>query len=72
MTDIKKELDLDELEKVSGGARKLYTQYTLMAGDTIESVAAKAGTTKETIMRLNSISGTEKLSVGLSLKLPIK
>ena len=53
MTDIKKELDLDELEEVSGGRRLETTKFFsyVMAGeDSLKSVAAKFATTEDELI----------------------
>ena len=67
MTDIKKELDLDELEEVSGGRRlettKLFS-YVMAGEDSLKSVAAKFATTEDELIRLNNISEPEKVSKG--------
>ena len=39
MSDTKKELKLEELEKAAGGARQRYFRYIVQSGDTLESVA---------------------------------
>ena len=71
MTEIKKELNIEELEKVSGGARERYFRHRVLEGDTIESVAAKFGTTVEVIMSLNYLSTPEEFRVGLVLRIPM-
>ena len=73
MTDIKKELDLDELEEVSGGRRlettKLFS-YVMAGGDSLKSVAARFSTTEEELIRLNNISEPEKVSKGKTILVP--
>ena len=73
MTDIKKELDLDELEEVSGGRRlettKLFS-YVMAGEDSLKSVAAKFATTEDELIRLNNISEPEKVSKGKVILVP--
>lgn len=73
MTDIKKELDLDELEEVSGGRRlettKLFS-YVMAGEDSLKSVAAKFSTTEDELIRLNNISEPEKVSKGKKILVP--
>ena len=73
MTDIKKELDLDELEEVSGGRRlettKLFN-YVMAGEDSLKSVAAKFATTEDELIRLNNISEPEKVSKGKTILVP--
>ena len=73
MTDIKKELNLDELEEVSGGRRlettKLFS-YVMAGEDSLKSVAAKFSTTEEELIRLNNIRDTEKVSAGKVILVP--
>lgn len=73
MTDIKKELDLDELEEVSGGRRlettKLFS-YVMAGEDSLKSVAARFSTTEDELIRLNNISEPEKVSKGKTILLP--
>ncbi len=73
MTDIKKELDLDELEEVSGGRRlettKLFS-YVMAGEDSLKSVAAKFATTEDELIRLNNISEPEKVSKGKKILVP--
>lgn len=73
MTDIKKELDLDELEEVSGGRRlettKLFS-YVMAGEDSLKSVAAKFATTEDELIRLNNISEPEKVSKGKTILVP--
>ena len=73
MTDIKKELDLDELEEVSGGRRletSKYLSYSMAGGDSLKSVAAKFATTEEELIRLNNIRDTEKVGAGKVILVP--
>ena len=73
MTDIKKELNLDELEEVSGGRRlettKLFS-YVMAGEDSLKSVAAKFSTTEDELIRLNNISEPEKVSKGQKILVP--
>ena len=73
MTDIKKELNLDELEEVSGGRRlettKLFS-YVMAGEDSLKSVAAKFSTTEDELIRLNNISEPEKVSKGKTILVP--
>ncbi len=73
MTDIKKELNLDELEEVSGGRRlettKLFS-YVMAGEDSLKSVAAKFSTTEDELIRLNNISEPEKVSKGKKILVP--
>lgn len=73
MTDIKKELDLDELEEVSGGRRlettKLFS-YVMAGEDSLKSVAARFSTTEDELIRLNNISEPEKVSKGKTILVP--
>ena len=73
MTDIKKELNLDELEEVSGGRRlettKLFS-YVMAGEDSLKSVAAKFATTEDELIRLNNISEPEKVSKGKKILVP--
>lgn len=73
MTDIKKELGLDELEEVSGGRRlettKLFS-YVMAGEDSLKSVAAKFSTTEDELIRLNNISEPEKVSKGKKILVP--
>lgn len=73
MTDIKKELNLDELEEVSGGRRlettKLFS-YVMAGEDNLKSVAAKFSTTEDELIRLNNISEPEKVSKGKKILVP--
>ena len=72
MTDIKKELDLDELQNVSGGVKldsSVCVRYS-MAGDSLKSVAAKFSTTEEELIRLNNIRDPEKVSAGKVILVP--
>ena len=73
MTDIKKELNLDELEEVSGGRRlettKLFS-YVMAGEDSLKSVAAKFSTTEDELIRLNKISEPEKVSKGKKILVP--
>ncbi len=73
MTDIKKELGLDELEEVSGGRRlettKLFS-YVMAGEDSLKSVAAKFATTEDELIRLNNISEPEKVSKGKKILVP--
>ena len=73
MTDIKKELDLDELEEVSGGRRlettKLFS-YVMAGEDSLKSVAAKFATSEDELIRLNNISEPEKVSKGKKILVP--
>ena len=73
MTDIKKELNLDELEEVSGGRRlettKLFS-YVMAGEDSLKSVAAKFSTTEDELIRLNNISESEKVSKGKKILVP--
>lgn len=73
MTDIKKELGLDELEEVSGGRRlettKLFS-YVMAGGDSLKSVAEKFSTTEDELIRLNNISEPEKVSAGKAILVP--
>ena len=73
MTDIKIELDLDELEEVSGGRRlettKLFS-YVMAGEDSLKSVAAKFATTEDELIRLNNISEPEKVSKGKKILVP--
>ena len=73
MTDIKKELNLDELEEVSGGRRlettKLFS-YVMAGEDSLKSVAARFSTTEDELIRLNNISEPEKVSKGKTILVP--
>ena len=73
MTGIKKELDLDELEEVSGGRRletTRYFSYSMAGDDSLKSVAAKFSTTEEELIRLNNIRDPEKVSAGKVILVP--
>ena len=69
----KKELNLDELEEVSGGRRlettKLFS-YVMAGEDSLKSVAAKFSTTEEELIRLNNIRDPEKVSAGKVILVP--
>ncbi|MBD7912776.1 MULTISPECIES: LysM peptidoglycan-binding domain-containing protein [Clostridium] len=45
--------------------------YTVTGGDTLDSIARKFNTTKQSIMQLNNLS-SEVVSSGQSLKIPTK
>ena len=70
MTDIKKELDLDELEEVSGGRRlettKLFS-YVMAGEDSLKSVESKFANTEDELLRLNE---PEKVSKGKKILVP--
>lgn len=44
--------------------------YTIVAGDSLTSIALKFGTTVEKLMQLNSITNPNRISIGQVLKLP--
>lgn len=50
----------------SGGA----TTYTVVAGDTLNSIAARFGTTPEAIAQLNSLADPNALTLGQTLRIP--
>ncbi len=73
MTDIKKELDLDELQNVSGGVKldsSVCVRYSMAGDDSLKSVAAKFSTTEEELIRLNNIRDSEKVSAGKVILVP--
>lgn len=73
MTDIKKELDLDELQNVSGGVKldsSVRVRYSMAGDDSLKSVAAKFSTTEEELIRLNNIRDPEKVSAGKVILVP--
>ena len=73
MTDIKKELDLDELQNVSGGVKldsSVCVRYSMAGDDILKSVAAKFSTTEEELIRLNNIRDPEKVSAGKVILVP--
>lgn len=73
MTDIKKELDLDELQNVSGGVKldsSVCVRYSMAGDDRLKSVAAKFSTTEEELIRLNNIRDPEKVSAGKVILVP--
>ena len=59
-----------ELENVTGGASGINNQYTMKAGDTLYSVAAKYHTTVAMLMYLNpNIKNADWVPVGTVIRI---
>ena len=56
--------------KVYTGVSGSDTVYTVKAGDTLSGIAAKYGTTYQTLAAYNGISNPNKISVGQKIKIP--
>lgn len=54
----------------SSGSTGTGGTYTVVAGDTLSGIAAKYGTTVDTLVELNSISNPNLIVVGQQIKLP--
>ncbi|MDO4352368.1 MAG: LysM domain-containing protein [Clostridia bacterium] len=71
MTETKKELNMEELEKAAGGAYQRYFRYIVQSGDTLESVAKHFYMSVEDLKSLNNISGPEDFYAGLQITVPM-
>lgn len=56
MIDVKKELNLEELEKATGGVDEMkYFSHIVMPGKTPEAIAAEYGVSLAVLMALNNL-----------------
>lgn len=56
MTDIKKDISLEELERVTGGLDEMkYFSHIVMPGETPEAIAAEYGVSLAVLMALNNL-----------------
>ena len=56
MIDVKKELNLEELEKATGGVDEMkYISHIVMPGETPETIAAEYGVSLAVLMALNGL-----------------
>ena len=46
--------------------------YKVLKGDTVYSIAKKAGVSPEDLMKANKIEDSKKLQIGQTLKMPAK
>ena len=59
-----------ELENVTGGASGINNQYTMKAGDTLYSIAAKYHTTVAMLMYLNpQIKNSDWICIGATIRI---
>lgn len=70
MSDIRKELSLDELDRVAGGDQKEYkwVDYKVIEDDSLDRIAFIYGCTKKDIKRWNNLS-SNKVTAGTILKI---
>ena len=55
---------------VNGGSVSNVRTYTVKAGDTLSGIAAKYGTSYQTLARINGIANPNVIYVGQTIKLP--
>lgn len=56
MIDVKKELNLEELEKATGGVDEMkYFSHIVMPGETPDGIAAEYGVSLAVLMALNNL-----------------
>lgn len=56
MTDIKKDISLEELERVTGGLDEMkYFSHIVMPGETLDGIAAEYGVSLAVLMALNGL-----------------
>lgn len=64
-----RDLDLEDMEEVSGGAKpygdgtRFYIKHTVVRGNTLSGLAGKYNTTVKSIMKLNPIIKNKSLIV---------
>ena len=71
MSEHKREVNLNELEKASGGANNEdnYIIYTVEPGDTLSKIARKFGVTVNELIGWNEIVNPDLIVVGQKLKI---
>ena len=69
--DDQNQLDIQQLDEVTGGATRKYAEYTVKHGDTLIRISNHFKTTVEAIMRLNPrIKDKNFIVSGWVLKVP--